>query len=247
MTKTLRLLCTALAIAAAAAGLVVAAAWQDIPQWQADGTAPVAAASLTRGREQLSCPPPGSRIAIHGDSHVAGTGGGAPVKPFGRVLGTMLAPGVIVRLRGQGGDTALMGERRWPVEHGSADLVLLAYGTNDAAPRGWLRAKRPVPVPAFAASLQRQIDQWQAAGAKVALLAPPPPGSTAMLRRIAPYRTAAAMLGERNGIAVLDPAEAFAACASAPALLRRDALHMTSAGHRCLGRWLAETLCPAQP
>jgi lysophospholipase L1-like esterase len=227
-------------------GLITVASWREIPNWRSGGAAPIATASLTRGRGILLCPPAGSRIAIYGDSHVVGTGGARGVVPFGNVLEYALPAKAKVDLHGQGGDTALMGERRWRGTQPAPSLVLLAYGTNDAAPRGWIGRKDHVPLVEYTASLQRQIDRWQTEGAQVALIVPPPPGSAAMLERIEPYRAAAAALGKRNGLAVLDPADAFAKCASEPALLDRDALHMSAAGHRCLGRWIAYTLCPSQ-
>jgi len=43
---------------------------------------------------------------------------------------------------------------------------------------------------------------------------------------------------------VLDPADAFTACADSEPLLIRDALHMNAVGHACLGEWLVSQFCP---
>ncbi|UYV15866.1 SGNH/GDSL hydrolase family protein [Porphyrobacter sp. ULC335] len=222
---------------------LVAAGWEEWPQWRIGGAAPLPAASLSRGRERLACPASGSRIAIYGDSHVAGNGG--DTVPFGKVMQNTLRLRLTADLRGAGGDTAEMGEQRWlATAQPEADLVILAYGTNDAAPRGWLGDKEPVPIPRFTNALRRQIDFWQARGTQTVLMAPPPGSSSAMAKRLTPYRKAVATLGEERAIAVLDPAEAFARCTGSGKLLGYDGLHMSAAGHQCLGRWLAEQLCP---
>lgn len=219
--------------------------WREIPRWQAGGAQPVPAASVGWGRDRIACPAPGRAIAIYGDSHVKGSRSEAGAQPFGKVLEAALGGRVGVALHGVGGDTAEMGERRWQGSRDAAKLVIIGYGTNDAAPRGWLRSKEPVGTARYAASLQRQIDRWHGAGRDVILLAPPPPASTAMMRRIAPYRRAMSDLGQARGIAVLDPADAFASCSEPGPLLGYDGLHMTAAGHECLGTWLAAQICPS--
>jgi lysophospholipase L1-like esterase len=222
---------------------LVAGGWDEWPQWRIGGAAPLPAASLSSGRERLACPASGSRIAIYGDSHVAGNGGATV--PFGRVMQKALRLRLTADLRGAGGDTAEMGEQRWlATAQPEAVLVILAYGTNDAAPRGWLGGKQPVPIPGFTNALRRQIDFWQARGAQAVLMAPPPGSSSAMAERLAPYRNAVSSLGKESAIAVLDPADAFARCAGSAPLLGYDGLHLSGAGHRCLGTWLAGQLCP---
>lgn len=164
---------------------------------------------------------------------------------FGSVLEQMFGGRVNVTRHGIGGATALDGERRWRGRDlPQADLVMLAYGTNDAAPRGWLSDKRPVPLAEYKASLTRQISGWRARGKDVVLLAPPPGGSSAMAQRIAPYRRATSDAARELGVAVLDPADAFSSCPAAQPVLTRDALHLNSAGHKCLGTWLAHQFCP---
>lgn len=225
-------------------GLVVAA-WADLPHWRVDGTNSTYAASVTHLPGPLPCPGAGAGIAIIGDSHVAGSrmeGGGMP---FGEVLERQLLEGVRVMRHGIGGETAASAEQRWQGRDlNEANLVILALGTNDAAPRGWLSDKAPVPLPDYKASLTRQIAGWRARGSEVALLAPPPGGSAAMTARLAPYRKAAREVGIMMNVATFDPADAFTGCTRDQPLLGRDALHMNAAGHRCLGRWLARQFCP---
>jgi len=165
--------------------------------------------------------------------------------PFGDVLQQKLARGITVARYGTGGETTIGGEQRWRARSlPEANIVVLAYGSNDAAPRGWLRDKSPVAVADYKASLARQIARWKKEERDVILLAAPPGGSAAISARIAPYRKAAQDVGRMFGVAVLDPADAFASCPAAQPVLTGDALHMNAAGHRCLGAWIAHELCP---
>lgn len=218
---------------------------QEIPKWRIGGTHSTPASSVAHVPDPFSCPSDGMKIAIIGDSHVAGSGIGGAEAAYGDVLQQALGGRVEVARYGVGGETAAGGEARW---HGrdlpGVDLIILAYGTNDAAPRGWLASQSPVPVKDFNASLIRQIAGWRDRGIEVVLLAPPPGGSTAIARRLSPYREAAGVVGRSADAAVLDPANAFASCPSAQPVLAGDALHMNASGHQCLGRWLARQLCP---
>lgn len=234
-----------LTLAAIALVALLVFSWRELPRWQFGGAQPVPATSVAWGQDLLSCPQDGSRIAIYGDSHVEGFRGTDGGKPFGKVFEETLGQDVRVNLLGVGGDTAAIGEGRWLGRQDGADIVIIAYGTNDAAPRGWLRPTKPVEVEAFKASLEKHIDRRRAEAAMIVLMAPPPPGSRAMLDRIAPYRRAVAELGMARKIAVLDPANALARCSGTGPLLDHDALHMSAAGHQCLGEWLAEQFCPA--
>jgi len=224
---------------------LLAAGWNELPHWRAGGAQPVRVPSVSWGRSLLTCPATGDQIAIYGDSHVAGTNENSAVLPFGKVTQLALASRFTVDLFGVGGDTAGIGEQRWLHAGSDGNLVVLAYGSNDAAPRGWLSSKRPVRIEAFAGSLQRQINHWRAEGSRVALLAPPPGGSESIAARMAAYRKAVMAVGHANSVPVMDPADAFAGCGTTEPLLGYDALHMTAAGHACLGKWLAEQLCPS--
>jgi lysophospholipase L1-like esterase len=227
------------------ATIAAVALWSEIPRWRAGGADAVAGPSVSWGPIPQGCPANLKRIAIFGDSHVTGGRAGEGAVPFGKVLENKLSGDVQVVLHGVGGDTAEMGERRWLGRAGGGELVILAYGTNDAAPRGWLRGKRPVAIEAFSGSLQRQINHWRAEGSRIVLLAAPPGGSSAIMERIAPYRATTMAVGKANGVTVLDPADAFASCKTSEPLLGYDALHMTAAGHACLGAWLATKVCPS--
>jgi lysophospholipase L1-like esterase len=218
--------------------------WNEIPRWRTGGSTPVAAASVTWGKDLLECPANTAAITFFGDSHVSGERSGPNARPFGSVLEQQLSGKAKVTLHGVGGDTSLMGEQRWLRGMAGGDLVILAFGSNDAAPRGWMRGKRAVAIADFKQSLQRQIDHWRGRGARVALLAAPPGGSAAIMARVVPYREATLELGKANQVAVLDPGDAFATCKSGPPILGYDALHMTAAGHACLGTWLAKQVCP---
>jgi len=224
---------------------LAAVLWREVPRWREDGTRSVPMSSVTSLRHLPACPARGKPIAIIGDSHVAGSRmSSGDKRPFGKVLQDELAGRSDVSLHGVGGDTAAMGEERWrDRDLPDTGLVMLAFGTNDAAPRGWLGRKLPVPLEGYKASLARQTVTWRERGNEVILMAPPPGGSRAIAARLAPYREAARDVGREMQVAVLDPADAFADCPSAQPVLVRDALHMNEAGNRCLGNWLARRLC----
>jgi lysophospholipase L1-like esterase len=235
---------TGLIAAGLLAGLA-AAFWQEIPRWRIGGTASAPTTSVSYTPGPLPCPETGGTIAIFGDSHVAGSRMGERGEPFGTVAERDLGGRATIALYGVGGHTAAMGEAKWGRGNlPKAGLVLLAFGTNDAAPRGLLRNKTPVPIANYKAAMTRQISAWRARGAQIAVVAPPPAGSIAINHRLAPYRTAAREIGQAEKVPVLDPADAFASCRASEPLLTYDALHMNPAGHQCLGRWLARQLCP---
>lgn len=223
--------------------------WDEIPALRADGTVSVPIKSVALSSAQQLCPLAGETIELRGDSLVAGDrmggAGGGENLAYGRVLGLQLGNPTQILIRGRGGFTAALGEQEWQNADPKGDIVFLAFGTNDAAPRGWLRRKSAVPIKAFQESLIRQIDRERKRGAVVALIAPPPGGSVAVSQRLEPYRMAVRKVGLRKRITVVDPADAFARCSGSEPLLARDALHLNAKGHRCLGQFLAETICPA--
>lgn len=233
-----------LAAPAFALGLAIAW-WQELPRWRLGGTNNTEALSVTYLPKALVCPDAGTAIAIIGDSHVAGGRTESRGQPFGAVLEERLAGKVTVERYGIGGETAAGSEKRWRGRDlPKADLVILALGTNDAAPRGWLGRKAPVPVGKFKDSLARQIAGWRARGHEVALMAPPPGGSSAITARLAPYRMVVGELGRAAKVPVFDPVDAFAACPDDQPVLTHDALHMNASGNKCLGEWLANQFCP---
>lgn len=218
--------------------------WDEIPSWRPGGIQTVAAASVSFQGEAPECASADPYIAIFGDSHVEGSRMGSPGEPFGTVLQGALGGDAKVELYGIGGEKAEEGERRWRSSDTAAEIIMIGYGTNDSAPRGWLSDKIPVPLTDFKASLTRQVRHWQAKGRQVYLIAPPPLGTTAMMQRLSPYRNAVKEVGEGLAVSVLDPADAFAQCPDQQPLLAIDAVHMKPAGHQCLGEWMAQQLCP---
>ncbi|MDJ0979379.1 MAG: SGNH/GDSL hydrolase family protein [Erythrobacter sp.] len=228
--------CFVLALAA------MAALWPEVPAWTSGGTNSVKTRSVSYDGQIALDPEAATLVSVLGDSHVSGSLSEKGSLPFGRVLDEALGNQTTVKLYARGGDTAPMGEDRWADIERRADIVILAYGTNDAAPRGWLRARKPLEIAQFKASLTRHIEGWQRSGSQVLLLAPPPGGSAATARRLAPYRRAVASLGKIHNVPVIDPVDAFDRCEAGQPVLVLDALHMNADGHRCLGEWIARKL-----
>lgn len=233
----------------AVAMLAALALWPEVPAWRASGTRALEVSPLGSGPTDGLCPAPGDVIELRGDSLVSGSRMGLPAgtteRAYPQVMQDQFAFPVKVVASGIGGFTAPMAERHWRDTPTQGHIVMLALGTNDAATRGWLSGKQPVPVADFKAALTRQLARLRSQGARPALIAPPPTGSQAMNERLAPYRQAVAAVGTATGTPVLDPAEAVAGCADEQPLLVRDALHLNQAGHQCIGRWLASAICKA--
>ena len=208
----------------------------EVPRWRPGGTAAVAHRSLAPLDPVLPALPADATVTCEGDSITARASGSRSIgypETLARLLPTMR----IVN-HGRGGDTAADGWRRWRPVPGEA-LVVLMYGTNDAAPRGPIGRRRPVPPKAFIRILTAIAQRHRAAGAQVLILAPPPAGSAAGDARIAPYRQAARLAAARAGVAFRDPAPAFAGL-SVP--LRYDALHPGPEALAALAHWLARQI-----
>jgi lysophospholipase L1-like esterase len=227
----------------ALAGLALAVFWHEIPAWRSGGTNSLPERSVAFDPADGLCPLHGQVIELRGDSIVVG-GSMGPGDPYGAVMAQQVGREVKAALNGKGGATVRDGEAGLRAAGAKGAIVLLAYGTNDAALRGWIGGKTAVPLPAFRASLARQIGQLRQAGAQVALIAPPPAGSPAMNARLQPYREAVAAVGREQSVRVFDPADAFSQCSDEEPLLGYDALHPNARGHACIGRWLAQELCP---
>ena len=222
------------------AGLLVGGlggpAWllrDEAPLWRPRGSAawpmPVLPA---HGLQDLALPA-GGRVTCLGDSNTRGNRV-TPGKAWPDLLGARLAGRNGVVNRGRGGAT--LADAR-PVAARPGDLVILGFGSNDAAQRGWLRpGRQPVPLPDFRAGLAGMAAGYHRAGAKVLVLAPPPPGSEAMARRLTPYREAARGAAIGAGAAFADPAQALAGIAVP---LQHDALHLNEAAHAAIAAWLA--------
>jgi lysophospholipase L1-like esterase len=225
------------------AGLALVIWWDEVPAWRWGGTQGQIAQSVAYDPGTKLCPEQGQTIVFRGDSIVVGGRMGAG-EPYGRVAAQRIGRGVTISLDGMGGATTLDGEASLRKSGPKGDLVLLAYGTNDSALRGWIGGKTAVPLKTFRESLARQVSSLRTGGRKLALIAPPPAGSPAMMARLQPYREAVAMVGRAEGVRVFDPADAFAACRHDQPLLGVDALHPNGRGHACIGAWLAREICP---
>jgi lysophospholipase L1-like esterase len=211
------------------------ALWPEVPRWSGDGARAIGHDPLPPLAEQRLALSRGGGVLCQGDSNVRGKPRVAV--PFCTEFG--LATGLKAELRGHGGDTTAEGAERWRDQGTTpADLVILLYGTNDAAPRSWLGGHMPVPPDRYRDALAALAISHREHGALVLVLAPLPAGSPAMERRLQPYRAAARAAAAHSGSLFLDPAPAFAAPAAQPAL-RRDGLHLNQRGHRALGQWLA--------
>lgn len=217
----------------------------ELPAWRLGGARMMEHRPLAPLVGTIPQPAAGAVILCRGDSNVRGSGGWRPWGRSGPVRAwcdwLAQARGAKAINRGIGGDTVAMGLARGGADQ-PADLVILLYGGNDAAARGPLGTRRPVPVDSFTADLAAMIRRY--GPSRVLVLAPLPAGSRAADRRIAPYRAAAREAARQEGAAFLDPVSAFAANA---ALLDVDGVHLNTEGHRQLGSWLAGRLPAGRP
>lgn len=221
--------------------------WEEVPAWRWAGTDALPIALVAHDGGTDLCPPPGGTIELRGDSLVIarrmGSEPGENAPAYGKVLESRIGGKRRVLLNGRGGATSLDGAGIGAGTPIRADLLILAFGTNDAAPRAFLGKRKPVPVARFEAAIEQQVAAAKSAGSTVALSAPPPTGSAAMNTRIAPYREALERLAVRLDVTLLDPAAAFSSCDARQPLLVRDALHINARGHACIGEWLATEIC----
>lgn len=219
----------------------------ELPSWRVGGARSLPLDTVGYAAPDAISLTPGSTIELRGDSLVAGQGAqgsDGAVVVYGQVLEDALASDISVESFGFGGFSAVMAERYWQDREAKGALVLIAFGTNDAAPRGRLAARQATDITTFEASLKAQAQAVRAQGSEVAFIAPPPAGSSAMNARLQPYRRAVRRVGEQMGVSVFDPADAFARCEADQPLLSVDSLHLNEAGQRCLGEWLAQQLAP---
>lgn len=179
-------------------------------------------------------------IVLLGDSNVSGSRVGGRDVAFPALLDVPRTAGIDVVNLGRGGGTV---PDRVMATSASVppQLVIIMFGTNDAAPR-WILGRQKVVAPdLYAARLTATVRSHAEQGAKVLVLASPPAGSVAMDRRIAPYRLAARNVALQAGAHFADPAEAFAATRMT-ADLQYDGLHLSVAGQERLARWLDQLL-----
>ena len=220
-----------------AAGLLWAAWAGEVPRWRLAGSAMVPHAGLPPLIARPLGPGPGGRIFCLGDSNTAGNRG--PAGEGGRRgypawLREHLR-GIPVLVFARGGARASDIPLPDPLPR-AGDFVILMAGTNDAAPRGWLRGRSPTPPDRFEQNLQAMAARLGENGAAVLVLAPLPGGSTAIEARLAPYRLATRRAAGSAGAAFADPQAAFAGMDAA---LLHDALHLRPAAQEALARWLA--------
>lgn len=179
----------------------------------------------------------GAVIIAQGDSLTLGTHGQkAAGTPWVEIMRRQLQDRVTIENSGVGGHRAFEGLLEMP-DRAHADLAIVMYGSNDAAVRGKLGRFPPVGEDAYAKALRAIVNRYQAAGTQVLVLAPPPVGSAAMDRRLAPYRARARAVAVEEGALFADPAGAFLADGLVP--LQYDGLHLNGDGNRALGQWMA--------
>lgn len=227
------------------AGGIGAIAFQDeIPRWRRGGADVVVHAPLVPVGTFPVRLASGKAIVILGDSNVSGSRVGGRDKAFPALLDAPDKVGAQVINLGRGAATA-PSANTWN-HRSKPQLVIIMFGTNDAAPRRMLARKEPVPPSLYAARLTSLVETAFSRGAQVLILAAPPAGSAAMDRRIAPYRTAARKVAVQTGVHFRDPMEAFSSASSkswgSSADLQRDGLHLGTDGQLRLARWLDQLL-----
>lgn len=226
-------------------GAVAALSSGEVPRWTLSGARMQMRAPLAVSLGALLPMPAAGHILFVGDSNTAGSRIGGPALAFPAIFADALGIRSRVSVSAFGGATAsAMSERGLPVERPVVAFVLL--GTNDAAPRGILSSRRPVPVSDYRHQLAGLIARLQQRGAKVIVLAPPPVGTAAMARRLQPYVEASRQTAIATKSAFRDTAAAFG-LPDKEGLLHHDALHLNPEAQRRLGLWLADQTIMASP
>ncbi len=208
----------------------------EAPRWRTAGSAAWPLAPQPPLGSQALVLPPGGTVICQGDSNTRGNRV-APGEAWPDRLAALLGGDRDVVNLGRGGATVADAA---PAPAQPGDIAILCFGSNDAAPRGWLRPwRRPVPPERYEATLADLAIAHARAGAHVLVMAPPPVGSEAMARRLAPYRPAARRAAAMAGVAFADPATVLGRL-TVP--LQHDALHLTAQAHETLARWLADMI-----
>jgi lysophospholipase L1-like esterase len=209
----------------------------EVPRWTGGGARMVLSERLPEPPARPIALPGAGTILFVGDSNTAGsrTGGASTAYPaaFAEAIG---APSR-VEVHAFGGATVADLLHR-PLPKAAIAVAFVMLGTNDAATRGWLSDKQRVPVDTYSDNLATLVRHLREAGARVVMLAPPPVGSAAMARRLAPYRIAAFEVAKATSSDFRDPVAAFLPNPQEP-YLQYDALHLTPEAQRALGLWLA--------
>jgi len=224
----------------ALAGIAIWLVYSEAPRWHPGGSLIVPHDPLPPIDSQVMSLSADVGIACIGDSNTKGASGSltlghsAPPEPFCSILGKALR--VPYSVHAIGGSTASDGLKHKIPGNGSG-LIILSFGTNDAAPRGWLSSRKPTKIADYRKSLEALVAAHSRPGTRVLVLAPFPSGSRAMERRIAPYRQAARQAAMASGASFLDPVSAFP---QDRPMLATDGLHLSAEAHRLLAAWLAK-------
>lgn len=228
-----------LALLAGIAGLALMR--DEIPHWRSAGADPVAHAPLAPLGKFPILLDSGKPVMFIGDSNMSGGRVGGRDHAFPALLALPARVGAMRVNLAVGGAIApsdLAQDERFA----QAQLAVVMFGTNDAAPRRFLAKRAAVSVSVFRDRLEKLVRDVSGHGAEVLILAAPPAGSVAMDQRIAPYRAAARVVAERTGARFLDPMAALAPDEATPAVLARDGIHLTMAGQERVARWLDQRL-----
>lgn len=212
----------------------------EIPGWRPGGANAVLHPPLaSSGTFPIRLDRHGTIVAL-GDSNVSGSRVGGRDMAFPNLLEVPRKAGIAIVNLGRGGGTVLQSVMTTSAS-APPQLVIIMFGTNDAAPRWILGRQKAVAPASYSERLAATVQSYAGQGAKVLVLAPPPAGSMAMDRRIAPYRELARSVAVQTGAHFADPAEAFAATRMT-ADLQYDGLHLSIAGQHRLARWLDQLL-----
>lgn len=218
------------------------AAWTgEVPCWTSGGTRMVLPTVLSAAPKTEIALPSRGIILFVGDSNTAGSRVGGSRYAYPSVFRDALSAGLEVKVQAFGGATTADLLAR-PLPEGPVDLAFVMLGTNDAAPRGWMSSKHPLSLSTYRANLTELISRLSQKHARIVVLAPPPLGSSAMARRLDPYRVAAREVARETASQFRDTAAAFEPKPAAD-FLQRDAVHLTQEAQRELGLWLlAQTM-----
>ncbi|HQS68465.1 MAG: hypothetical protein B7Y36_17760 [Novosphingobium sp. 28-62-57] len=210
----------------------------ELPRWTIGGTQMVLPTALEPLSASPIVLPATGAILFVGDSNTAGSRVGGGRFAYPATFLAALPVGQTVRVHAFGGATVGDVLSR-PLPEGAVALAFVMLGTNDAAPRAWLSAKRRIPLETYRTNLAELVQRLQAKGARVVILAPPPMGSRAMQRRLDPYRLAAKQVALACSCLFRDSAGAFMSKPDAN-WLQRDAMHLAPEAQQQLGLWLAD-------
>lgn len=228
-----------LALAAGATALLLAR--DEIPQLRAGGANVIAHPPLAPLGKFPVLLDAGRPIVFVGDSNTAGSRVGGSAHSYPAFLTVPRRIGSPIVNKAVGGATAPLFEQTSDT-FSQAQLVVVMFGTNDAAPRRYFGGRKPVAMDLFCERMTRLVRDAGSHGATVVILAAPPAGSVAMDERIAPYRAAARVVAEQAGTRFLDPMDALKPTDAAEPVLAYDGIHLTASGQDRLARWLDQRL-----